>query len=593
MRDALAHRGPDGAGIFIAPGVGLGSRRLSILDLSTRGHMPMISADNRFTLVYNGEIYNHKSLRHDLAADGVVFRGDSDTEVLLRLYERYGLDMLERLNGMFAFALWDNRNQTLLLCRDRLGIKPLFYHVDRGVLRFASEIKALTAGGVVPSFDHSTWEELLCFRYVAGERTPHAGVRRLLPGHYLTWRRGSIDIKRWWNLADRAQSAPEPSGPASAWFESTFDDSIRLHRISDVPLGVMLSGGLDSGSIAAAVAKDAGAGVHSFTMGFGSEGYSEERLARMVADKWRLEQHLLSLPHAGTLDSLRQATRLNDEPLAHASDVHVHAIARAAHSEVKVLLSGEGADELLGGYRRYNLLRFHQLWSTLRLLPRRARDRVPSRRAHKIMGFADLGSVERMILYNACDTLPADLQALGIATGTEFEYRTRVLEEAAAFAPHDYLRQAMYLDQHTFLCSLLDRNDRMTMGASIECRVPFLDHRLVEGLAATPSDVLFRGRRAKSILRDAVGHRLPSEVLRARKWGFGVPWNSMFRTRGDLREYMLSLPKHRLITSGPFDRVRLQNAINNFVGGDDQHASTLVQLAMITIWSDTCLEIAE
>ena len=262
MRDMMYHRGPDDAGLYLDGNLGLGHRRLAILDLSSRGHQPMSTADGRYWIVHNGEVYNYLDLRSDLEAKGYRFRSDTDTEVLLSLYVAKGPAMLDLLNGMFAFAIWDRQERNLFAARDRMGIKPLYYAWHDGAFYFASEPKALFAAGVPAAFDHGTWEELLCFRYVAGERTPYVGIRRLLPGHYLILKDGHLRTVRWWCLAERAAAQREhlPADPVATYRE-IFDDAVALRRISDVPLGVLLSGGLDSSSVATSLAMQAGAGV--------------------------------------------------------------------------------------------------------------------------------------------------------------------------------------------------------------------------------------------------------------------------------------------------------------------------------------------
>ncbi|MBA3714110.1 MAG: asparagine synthase (glutamine-hydrolyzing), partial [Pyrinomonadaceae bacterium] len=269
MRDSLTHRGPDDAGQYLAPGIALGTRRLSILDLSQRGHMPMSTEDGRYWITYNGEVYNFQELRSELESRGHAFRSHTDTEVVLRLYAEQGPAMLDRLNGMFAFAIWDSQERVLFLARDRVGVKPLYYAFEGDALYFASEEKALFAAGLAPKFDTTTWEELLCFRYVAGEQTPFVDVKRLLPGHYLLWKDGGVQIRRWWHLAERAAAQREslPKNPLQ-WFEEIFNSAVDLRRISDVPVGVLLSGGLDSSSVATSLASQAGSGVSSFTVRF-------------------------------------------------------------------------------------------------------------------------------------------------------------------------------------------------------------------------------------------------------------------------------------------------------------------------------------
>jgi asparagine synthase (glutamine-hydrolysing) len=582
MRDVMDHRGPDDAGIHVAPGIGLGSRRLAILDLSERGHMPMSTPDGRFWIVYNGEIYNYRDLRAPLEGKGYRFTSNTDTEVVLSLFAAEGPRMLPKLNGMFAFAIWDARERELFVVRDRLGIKPLFYALRQGALYFASEEKALFAAGIAPRFDHAVWPELLCFRFVAGERTPFEGVQRLLPGHYLVWRDGRAQIRRWWNLAERAQAlrAAPPRDPVT-WYRDTFDDAVNLRRISDVPVGVLLSGGLDSSSVAVSLAQQAERQVASFTVGFAESGYDETALAREVADQHHLEGHYLQVPPERLLSQLSSACWYNDEPLAHNNDPHLLAISEHAKPRVTVLLSGEGADETLGGYVRYRPLRHPALLSGLRpLLPRIQNLFAVDHRWRKLCRFLELGSLRHFVLYNACDTLPADVQQLGLTDDGALPYRERVLAEAEALYPRELMRQAMYCDQHTFLCSVLDRNDRMTMGASIECRVPFLDYRLVEGVAALPTAVLLGGPGNKPLLRRSLGSRLQPAVLRHPKWGFGVPWKTYLRAVPALRQRVEQLPASALIADSPIDRQRLQGRLREFWRGDDRPFAVILQLLM-------------
>jgi len=585
MRDQMEHRGPDDAGLYVGEGVGLGSRRLAILDLSPRGHMPMSTADQRFWIAYNGEVYNYRELRTSLESRGHQFVSDSDTEVVLKLFAAEGAGMLGKLNGMFAFAVWDAVERRLFIARDRLGIKPLFYAVDRGRLYFASEEKALFAAGVPPRFDHRVWSELLCFRYVAGERTPFEGIRRLLPGHWLMWQDGRIDIRRWWSLAERTRERREPvPDDPDQWYRETFDDAIRLRRISDVPVGVLLSGGLDSSTVAASLALQAGRDVASFTVGFPPPHYDERPLARQVVERYALEPHEIEVAPERLLSKLRSASRFNDEPLAHASDTHLLAISEHAKPRVTVLLSGEGADETLGGYVRYKPLRHPLLLRGAQSMATTlGRIAWRSPRWRKLRKWLALGSLRQVVIYNACDVFPTDLARFGLIAGPEpLEFRERVVAEAEGVYPGDLARQAMYSDQHTFLCSVLDRNDRMTMGASIECRVPFLDYRLVEGVAALPSDVLLRGRESKPLLRHSLGDRLPAEILTHRKWGFGVPWTAYLREVPQLRDLVQGLPRHELLADAPFDRQVIAGHVREFLAGDNEPGAFLLGLVMTT-----------
>jgi len=590
MRDSIRVRGPDDAGEHLDDTVALAVRRLAILDLSTKAHMPMWDASRRFCIVHNGEIFNYVELRRELEAGGARFRSASDTEVLVELYARRGAAMLPRLNGFFAFAIWDAQDRSLFLARDRVGVKPLYLARHEGALWFASEPKALMAGGVPSRFDEACWEELLCFRFTAGERTPLAGISRLLPGHWLLWRDGQERTRRWWDLGAAIASQRDARVANEAWFTRTFDEAVALRRISDVPVGVLLSGGVDSGSVAASLALQTQEHTATFTVRFDGEGYDESDIAHEVARQFELEYHDLAVPVDGLLDDLRHASVLRDEPLAHVNEVHLWRLSELAKPFVTVLLSGEGADETLGGYVRYHPLRqLDALREAAPAVTAASHALSGNRRMRKMARFLDLADADGLVLFNACDVLPNELRLLGMAPADEFPARRAYLAEGRAAHPCEPVRQAMFLDLHTFLCSLLDRNDRMTMGASIECREPFLDPRLVESLAAAPTHMLFSGWRGKVMLRRTMHDRLPARVLRHRKWGFGVPWSAYFRRSRELRRLIGMLPALEPIRSGPFQRQRVRALVDAFLAGDDTNEALIFQLAMIAIWYDAYL----
>ena len=590
MRDSMTTRGPDDAGHYAATGIALGSRRLSIVDLSERGRMPMVSADGRYRIVHNGEIYNFKALRADLEARGAAFRSHTDTEVLLQLFAREGPAMLDRLNGMFAFAIWDSRAQSLFIARDRLGVKPLYYAVHRNALYFASEQKALFAAGVPCAFDEATWEELLLFRYVAGERTPYASVRRLMPGHYLLWKDGRVEIRRWWDLAERVRARRRDGDASPNAYRETLRDSIALRLISDVPVGVLLSGGLDSSAVAALAAQTGMRRLGAFTCRFDEPGYDEGPLAQRVAEEFGLSFHQVVVPREDLFPMLETATWLQDEPLPHSSHLHMLAVSRLAKANATVLLSGEGSDETLGGYERYRPLLYPNLLPIARHVLRAARG-LPAlgHRGEKLRRL--LAGRDRLtyVLFNSCEVFPEDLESVGVPVTGAWPYRREVLEEAMALN-RSPARQAMHLDQKTFLASLLDRNDRMTMGASIECRVPFLDYRLVEIAGALPSRVLFEGGKGKSLLRRDMEGILPQSILRGRKWGFAVPWSRYLREVPALRALVSDLPDAEPVKSGPFAPGRIRGLVEGFLRGDDSRAFLVHALTMIAMWHQTCVE---
>lgn len=591
MRDSLLRRGPDDAGNFIAPGVALGSRRLAILDLSANGHMPMQSSDGRYTIIYNGEVFNFAELRTELEQKGYTFRSQTDTEVILNLYIDEGKQSLRRLNGMFAIAIWDAHTRTLFLARDRLGIKPLYYSLKNGDLYFASEEKALFEAGLEKRFNPDTLEELLCFRYVSGMQTPFLGVERLLPGHLLVYREGSYRVERWWNLAERAAERREQKiKRPEEWFAEMIEDSVRLRRISDVPVGVLLSGGLDSSAVAVTLAGQANSRVSSFTVRFRDGKYDEGSIARKVAERWELDYNELFIDSEDLFPTLLRALRFNDEPMVHGNELHILRISEFAKKKVTVLLSGEGADEILGGYVRYQPLKFPSGLAMLRPILRVLPDSLLNYRLKKLARFLSLGSLDKFVLYNSCEILPEELGAVGMRERREYPYREQVLAQARLLYPGDYTRQAMYSDMHIFLCSILDRNDRMTMGASIECRVPFLDYRIVEGLAAMDSTKLLSLTQTKPLLRRTFHSRLPEAVRKHRKWGFSVPWTQYLRTVPELRQVAEDLTRLEPVRSGSFSVERVKELATNFLAGDNSHELLVRQLVMLTVWYQTCFE---
>lgn len=582
---ALAHRGPDDHGQFVAAGIGLASTRLAILDLSPRGHMPMQTPDGRFVISYNGEVYNFRQLRDRLASSGVACASGTDTEVLLRLFERHGPGMLPMLNGMFALAIWDTVDRTLFVARDRLGVKPACY-VDTGDrLLFASEQKALFALGASAAFDARVVPELLCQRFVAGDRTPFAGVSRLLPGHYLLWKEGRTTIRRWWHLAERARElASSPPADAARWFRETFDEAVDLRRISDVPVGVLLSAGLDSTSVAASLASRDPSSISSFTVRFTEAGYDESTDAARLSSSLGLTHHQLTMDAASLEALLERAAWLSDEPIAHASDLHLLAIADYAKPHVSVLLSGEGADETLGGYTRYQPLRAPAALAAARLVAGIAAPLGLQGRARKLARLLTTPGADAPIIFNACDVLPRDLSELGLAADVDATYRHDVLADARTLYPRDPFRQALYLDLHTYLVSLLHRNDRMTMGASIECRVPFLDYRLVEGVASLSTGALLCGRQSKPLLRAALGSRLPDFILERRKWGFGVPWSTYLRDNPALRARLETLHRSEALLAAGCSPGLLSSLVKRYLGGDRRTDALVFQLFMLATW---------
>jgi asparagine synthase (glutamine-hydrolysing) len=547
----------------------------------------MLLGNGRHVIAYNGEVYNFRELREGLARKGVHCVSDTDTEVVLYLYALEGPEMLRRLNGMFAMAIWDLRDRTMFLARDRAGVKPLFYAMDGPDLWFASEIKALVGAGLETRPVIEAMPELVCHRFVAGEGTPFSGISRLLPGHYMTWNAGSSFRRRWWSLGDAMTSRADRSFKnATGWFAETFDSSVAIRRISDVPVGISLSGGLDSSSIAISLAQSGARGLASFTMRFDDPVFDEGLRARRVAELAGLEHHELYLKRTDLLEDLLRATWSSGEPLAHASDICVELIAREAKPHITVMLLGEGADELLGGYVRYQPFRLGA-----GLLKMGAGSvgfgSMVSRlgwRWRKLGRFFGHKDVRSMLLFNASDVLPSDLTRVGLPAHVSAPYRDEVILEAKRHAGGDLFREALYYDHHTYLASLLHRNDHMSMAASVEARDPFLDFRLLEGIASLPSSFLLDARGGKRILRRAIGARLPPEVLEGRKWGFAVPWGSFYRTEPSLRELLEGLPGDEGLRNLGCSTGGVRDTVRAFESGDGDALPLVHQLAMIALW---------
>lgn len=539
MRDALAHRGPDDAGLVIAGDAGLAHRRLSIIDIGG-GHQPITNADRSAWLVFNGEIYNFRELRAELAGRGCRFETRSDSEVLLRAYEVFGERCVERLRGMFAFAVWDVRRQHLFLARDRLGIKPLYYAERGGELLFASEVKALVAAGIRPRLDTSVLPEYLATRFVAGGRTFFQGVRKLLPGTTLGWTRdGGFTERRYWRLPEAVVDPGLTLEQCAAEVRERLEDAVRCHLVSDVPVGLFLSGGLDSSGLAGIMATMVDAPIHTFSVGFAEAGFSELAYARTVAQSVGAVHRDVTLSAGDFFSALPGLVWHEDEPIAFPSSVPLNFVSRLARADVKVVMTGEGADELFLGYNRYRVTalneRLGRWWraalpdgaraaagravASLPALLRRYAQRsflVPERNGVRGLfceNFSVFGDAQRDALLGGAPD--ADPHASALA--------------AYAAAPGGTLERLAYADLQTYLVELLMKQDQMSMAASIESRVPFLDHQFVEFAAALPARYKVKGWTTKAVLRKALAPLVPRAVLRRPKMGFPVPVGSWLR----------------------------------------------------------------
>jgi asparagine synthase (glutamine-hydrolysing) len=587
MRDILQHRGPNGSGLFCEGNLGFGHRRLAILDTSEAGQQPFRSENGRYIMVYNGEIYNFRDFYSELKAAGLPCHTNCDTEVLLKLFQLYGISMLKRLNGMFAFAIWDRHERRLTLARDRMGVKPLYYSVIHNSLYFASEQKALFAAGVPLKISDEGLKEYVYNRFVAGASTLFGNVSKILPGHVMTVDSdGQIVTEKWWDLSREILSHPPIHDPVD-WFKSVFDDSVRLRMISDVPVGVLLSGGLDSSSILGSLYSQKYRDIQTFNVGFSERAHDESYLARKVAAGFGYGFQTMELNDEDLYSMLKESTYLQDEPIMHLSEPHLLALSKRARPAVQVLLSGEGADELMGGYVRYkplqfpSVLKFISALDHFKLLKR-------THRYDKLIRYARIRKKSELVIFNGSNIYPDDIMdQYKIDDQPQNTYRREIFAEAERLYPDNPRRQALFFDQHTYLCSLLDRNDRCTMGASIECREPFLDPRLITGLGALEDKWLFSGKKGKFILKKSMESRLPAEIVNFRKIGLSTPWEKYLTENDSLRGELSDFEKSDLFELPFFSNIDSKKLVRELAKGDNRYLSYIMPLFTMHIWLKT------
>jgi asparagine synthase (glutamine-hydrolysing) len=542
MNGQIVHRGPDDAGTVVSDGAGLGMRRLSIVDLKT-GHQPLSNEDGSIWIVYNGEIYNHAELRQKLIARGHNYRTHSDTESIVHLYEEYGQDCVQHLRGMFAFAIWDQPRHTLFAARDRLGIKPFYYRLRNGTFIFGSEIKALLAyPGVQAEFNASVLPEYLAFGYVAGEETLFSGIRKLPSGHTLELcESGELTVRRYWDLSVADDSRSRQRSYYVRRYRDLLEEAVSMHLMSDVPLGVFLSGGLDSSVVAALTAKTRSEPIQTFSVGYAERDYSELPYAKIVSDHIGSQHHEVRVTRQQFFDTLPDVIWHEDEPVCWTSSVALYHLAKLTREHVTVVLTGEGSDETLGGYTRYPWTVWNaRMDSVYRgLTPSSVRAFV-----RKQITSAGLGATLRRKLEHTC--LGRDGASWPSFYFDNFYSAFSAAEQTQLLSPElqhhadsayigsmkfwerssgTLLKRLLYTDINTYLVELLMKQDQMSMAASVESRVPFLDHVLVEFAAGIPSSYAVRGLEGKSILKSAVEDLLPHSIIYRRKMGFPTPWS--------------------------------------------------------------------
>jgi asparagine synthase (glutamine-hydrolysing) len=599
MTRVLHHRGPDDEGFYVAEhddgmAVGLGFRRLSIIDLET-GNQPITNEDGSVQLVFNGEIYNFHELRHELEGRGHRFATSTDTEVIVHLYEDDGPSCVERLNGMFAFALWDETRRELLLGRDRLGKKPLYYTEVPGGLLFASELKSLLQHPRCPrELDFGGLSRYLALEYVPTPHSIYQGVQKLPAGHVLRWSAGRFSIEQYWDLSFAEGSEVRDEGDYVDELRGHLEQAVRRRLVSDVPLGAFLSGGIDSSSIVAMMVEALPAGsVKTFTIGFGERSFDESEHARRVADHFGTEHHEEIFTPAVLLDVLPDVVEILDEPFADPSVLPTYLLSRYTRGYVTVALGGDGCDELLAGYPTFPAERVAQRYWIPRFLHERAVvplvERIPVSTANFSFDF-------RLKRFLRGATSPADVRHpiwLGSFTPEEQESllsRTPVdpfdihRRQFANAPTRDWLERSIYVYLKTYLQDdILVKVDRASMACSLEVRAPFLDVDLVEFLGRVPPRLKLRRLETKHLLKRAMAERLPPGITDRKKKGFGIPVAEWFKR--ELRESLQDeLSPARIKRQGIFDPAAIDRLISEHMTGRRDHRKQLWTLFMFQLW---------
>lgn len=597
--NAIRHRGPDGEGLYINGPVALGHLRLSIIDLSEGGHQPMASSDGTKWIVFNGEIYNYLELRQQLERDGETFRSTSDTEVLLRLYERKGAACLDLLEGMFAFAIWDETERVLFLARDRLGIKPLYYFQDSRRIVFASEIKAIIADESVPRvIDQNALITYFTFGHSFAPQTMYSGIEKLLPGHYMRCTANGSTTHKYWDVDQVQQRTAVNSEECYAEIRQRLQQAVESHMVSDVPVGAFLSGGIDSSAIVAYMAKSSSRQLKTFSIGFDVGGeFNELKEARLIAEKFGTEHHEKTVTDLDVENLIEKLVYHYDEPFADAANLPTYIVSQFAREHVKVVLSGEGGDEVFGGYRRYQA---HILSDRLRKIPAVLRHDVATR---LIPVSARTRKLRKII-----ETLQIKEAAKRYGTWVNIfsdEARSQLLMPAAQqalreFDGYDIFREYMnrprnwdttnrilYTDLKGWMPdTYLEKIDKAAMSVGLEGRVPFLDHRLVAYAYSLPGLMKVHGRVTKYALKKSLEPVLPNSTLYRPKHGFSVPLNAWFR--GRLRKFVADVlfdPSARYPTY--LDHQFVKKLYDEHLRGDRDWGTQLWAILNFELWHRT------
>ena len=597
MMDTIRHRGPDDEGMYLAPQVGFGHVRLSIIDLSS-GHQPLSNEDGTIWIVFNGEIYNFRELRAFLLGKGHIFKTQTDTEVIVHLYEELGPQCLDKLRGMFAFALWDQKTKTLFLARDRVGIKPLYYSLTDKAIVFASEIKAILAD---PTINRELAPEIidrfLTFLFVPGEETLLKRICKLAPGHYLLLKDGKAEIRQYWDLHFFKPSERLSLGDAENELSSLLAEAVELHMIADVPVGVLLSGGVDSTAVLSYAAERTDKKISTFTVGFSDPSVADERpYARLAAETCGSSHHEMTITASDFAEFLPRYVWHMEEPVCEPPAIAMYYVSKFARNYVKVLLSGEGGDEAFAGYTNYRsivwLERFKRIWPAMNPAASWGLSRVNSWvHSARVAKYVPVMNTPFPNYYYSRTSTPYRYSRNGIGELYSADFVNSIDREHAVepvrklfstVRDQNILDQMLYIDTKTWLPDdLLIKADKMTMANSLELRVPLLDHRILEFAASLPPHYKLKGFTLKYIWKEALSKRIPRRILKRKKAGFPVPYESWLRN--DFREEIRAiLTDRRTIERGYFQKTTIENLIkaNNDRGVFPKEIFSLVTLEL-------------
>lgn len=593
MCDRIHHRGPDDTGMHLDGECAIGMRRLSIIDLNT-GHQPIPNEDETIWVVFNGEIYNYQELRDELEAKGHRFRTNSDTEILVHLYEQEGPEGVRRLRGMFGYAIWDAPRKHLFLARDRFGKKPLYYAALPGSLYFGSELKCLAGLPISYEIDPEALQLYFLFGYLLEPDSPYRSIRKLGPASWLLFdtTTGRIRVEKYWESPLHC-AEPKPDltrEKAKAQIRELFDESVRIRMIADVPLGAFLSGGIDSSSVVASMALQSKEPVRTFSIGFEESRFNELPYARLVAERYRTEHHEIVV-RPNSVDLVHLLARSFDEPFGDASAIPTYIVSEFARRHVKVALSGDGGDELFAGYESFFLVDKYRMLDAVPVFLRKLVGAVASRLPYQTRGKNFLRMISRttpLERYLELNFTPGSLRQRLVNQEWEFPLERAIAAgRFAAFlptAPADPVSQAMFFELTAKLTSdMLVKVDRMSMAASLEVRCPLLDHKLAELAASIPYSWNMRNGKGKTLLIEALGDRLPPTLLNRPKWGFGVPLGDWFR--GSLREMLYDhLTGDTFLRRGIVKREFVQYLLEEHQSGRRDNNYWLWHLLMLEVW---------